>query len=84
MPFINVKQLAGRTPEQRAEIARELTAAYTRVTGVDPAAVWVLIEELPAENWAAGGETYAAKRAAAAAGGADGSGGTGEAGPAGG
>ncbi|GAA1089143.1 4-oxalocrotonate tautomerase [Kitasatospora gansuensis] len=63
MPFINVKQLAGRTVEQRAEIARELTETYVRITGVSPAAVTVVIEEIPLENWAAGGETYAAKRA---------------------
>ncbi|MEV8095142.1 4-oxalocrotonate tautomerase family protein [Kitasatospora sp. NPDC085879] len=67
MPFITVKQLAGRTEEQRAEIARELTAAYARATGMDPANVWVVVEEVPAENWAAGGETFAAKRARAAA-----------------
>ncbi|WP_431679857.1 tautomerase family protein [Kitasatospora sp. KL5] len=67
MPFINVKQLAGRTEEQRAEIARELTATYARITGVDPSNIWVAIEELPAENWSAGGETFAAKRARAAA-----------------
>ncbi|GAA5006964.1 4-oxalocrotonate tautomerase family protein [Kitasatospora paranensis] len=67
MPFINVKQLAGRTEEQRAEIARELTAAYARVTGVDPGVIWVAIDEVPLENWSLAGETYAAKRDRAAA-----------------
>ncbi|WP_030271422.1 tautomerase family protein [Streptomyces sp. NRRL B-24484] len=66
MPLITVKQLAGRSPEQRAEIARELTAAYARATGMDPEKVWVVVEEIPAENWAAGGETFAAKQARAA------------------
>ncbi|MEW1911068.1 4-oxalocrotonate tautomerase family protein [Kitasatospora sp. NPDC085895] len=66
MPLITVKQLAGRTEEQRAEIARELTAAYARATGTDPEKVWVVVEEIPAGNWAAGGETFAAKQARAA------------------
>ncbi|KJK58522.1 2-hydroxymuconate tautomerase [Saccharothrix sp. ST-888] len=59
MPFINVKQLAGRTEEQKAEIARELTEAYARITGVKPENIWVAIEELPRENWAIGGTTIA-------------------------
>ncbi|GAA0678984.1 hypothetical protein GCM10010193_35630 [Kitasatospora atroaurantiaca] len=61
MPFINVKQLAGRSDEQKAEIARELTATYARITGVKPENIWVAIEEIPAQNWSAGGETYAEK-----------------------
>ncbi|MFB7666589.1 2-hydroxymuconate tautomerase [Kitasatospora sp. NPDC056138] len=59
MPFINVKQLAGRTEEQKAEIARELTEAYARITGVKPENIWVAIEELPRENWAIAGTTFA-------------------------
>ncbi|MFI5528709.1 4-oxalocrotonate tautomerase family protein [Kitasatospora sp. NPDC051853] len=63
MPFINVKQLSGRSEGQRAEIARELTATYARITGVSPENIWVAIEEIPAENWSSAGETFAAKRA---------------------
>ncbi|GJF32373.1 hypothetical protein KNE206_50730 [Kitasatospora sp. NE20-6] len=71
MPFITVKQLAGRTEEQRAEIARALTDAYARATGLAADKIWVAIEEVPAENWAIGGETLAARaRTAAGPGGA--------------
>ncbi|WP_441250884.1 tautomerase family protein [Kitasatospora sp. McL0602] len=66
MPFINVKQLSGRTDEQNAEISRELTATYARVTGVKPENIWVAIEEIPAKNWSAGGVTFAAKAELAA------------------
>ncbi|WP_280718296.1 4-oxalocrotonate tautomerase family protein [Kitasatospora sp. MAP5-34] len=66
MPFINVKQLAGRTDEQKAELTRELTATYARITGVTPANIWVAIEEIPAENWSAGGVTFAERAAAKA------------------
>ncbi|MFJ1708682.1 4-oxalocrotonate tautomerase family protein [Kitasatospora sp. NPDC088346] len=67
MPFINVKQLSGRSDEQNAEIARALTETYARITGVDPQNIWVAVEEVPATHWTAGGETFAARRAKAAA-----------------
>jgi 4-oxalocrotonate tautomerase len=59
MPFINVKQLAGRSEEQKARIARELTETYARITGVKPENIWVAIEEVPRENWAMAGTTVA-------------------------
>ncbi|WP_344463159.1 4-oxalocrotonate tautomerase family protein [Kitasatospora kazusensis] len=67
MPFINVKQLAGRSEEQIAEITRELTATYARITGVNPDNIWVAVEEVPARNWSAGGVTFAEKAAEKAA-----------------
>ncbi|WP_371498515.1 4-oxalocrotonate tautomerase family protein [Kitasatospora sp. NBC_00374] len=66
MPFINVKQLSGRSDEQNAEIVRALTEAYATVTGVDPEKIWVAVEEVPATHWSAGGETFAARKAKAA------------------
>ena len=63
MPFITVKQLVGRSEEERAEIARELTAAYARATGLAPEKVWVVIEEIPDGNWAIAGESMAARKA---------------------
>lgn len=55
MPLIQVKQLAGRSTEQKRALARELTDAFVRVTGVAPEVVTVTIEELSAENWATAG-----------------------------
>ena len=59
MPLIQVKQIAGRTEEQKRALARELTDAYVRVMGNKPESVWVTIDELPAENWATGGTLLA-------------------------
>jgi 4-oxalocrotonate tautomerase len=59
MPLIQVKQIAGRTEEQKRAVARELTDAYVRATGAKPESVWVTIDELPAENWATGGTLIA-------------------------
>ncbi|MEZ0094157.1 2-hydroxymuconate tautomerase [Streptacidiphilus sp. EB129] len=59
MPLIQVKQIAGRTEEQKRAIARELTDAFVRATGAKPESIWVTIDELPAENWATGGTLIA-------------------------
>ena len=59
MPLIQVKQIAGRTEGQKRALARELTDAYVRVTGIKPESVWVTIDELPAGNWAIGGTLIA-------------------------
>ncbi|MFJ6211749.1 4-oxalocrotonate tautomerase family protein [Streptomyces sp. NPDC092296] len=63
MPLIQVKQLAGRSTEQKREIVRELTDAYVRITGVKPESIWVTIDELPADNWATGGTLLADRTA---------------------
>ncbi|AXI78363.1 2-hydroxymuconate tautomerase [Peterkaempfera bronchialis] len=63
MPLIQVKQIAGRTAEQKREIVRELTEAYVRATGVKPENIWVTIDEIPAENWATGGTPIADRTA---------------------
>ncbi len=59
MPIIEVKMLSGRSNEQKAELARELTAAAVRVLDVEPQRVRVVIVEIPAQNWAVAGKTLA-------------------------
>ncbi|MET8982923.1 4-oxalocrotonate tautomerase family protein [Streptomyces sp. NPDC004539] len=61
MPLIHIRQTPGRTAEQKREIAREVTEAYVRATGVPPEKVWLTVEEVPLDNWAVGGETFSAK-----------------------
>ena len=59
MPLIQVKQLEGRTTEQKRELAREITDAYVRVTGLKPESVWVTFQDVPAADWAVGGTLIA-------------------------
>jgi 4-oxalocrotonate tautomerase len=59
MPIIDVTLIEGRTPERKAALIRELTDAAERVLGVPRASIRVLLRELPAENWGAGGEPKA-------------------------
>ena len=55
MPHINVQHLAGRSTEQKRELAREITDAYVRVTGARAENIWVTFQDVPAEDWAVGG-----------------------------
>jgi 4-oxalocrotonate tautomerase len=61
--LIHVNQVVGKTAEQKAELIRELTETYVRVTGAKPESVWVTVEETSKENWGIAGETIAARTA---------------------
>jgi 4-oxalocrotonate tautomerase len=55
MPTIRVELFEGRTPEQKAALARELTAACVRVLGGSPGSVDVLFHDMRRHDWATGG-----------------------------
>lgn len=55
MPTIRVELFEGRTPEQKAALARELTAACVRVLGGNPGAVDILFYDIARGDWATGG-----------------------------
>lgn len=56
MPVLNLSFYPGRTLEQKRELVRRLTDVVTEVTGVEPADVWVLITEVPKENFGVAGQ----------------------------
>jgi 4-oxalocrotonate tautomerase len=55
MPTLRVELFEGRTPEQKAALARELTAACVRVLGSNPGGVDVLFYDIKKSDWATGG-----------------------------
>lgn len=69
MPYVNVKltkEQGGLTREQKAQLARKLTEAVVSVTGRGGKTCVVVIEEVPTDNYAIGGETVARIRAGGA------------------
>lgn len=56
MPYINVKSAGTLTHEQKAEIAREITATMERIAHKPKSYVYVVFEDVPHENWAIAGE----------------------------
>jgi 4-oxalocrotonate tautomerase len=65
MPLIKVNHASPLSPDVVEKLLSTLTTAYTDATGSDPAAVQVLIERVPAEQWGIGGESLAARSARA-------------------
>ena len=61
MPTLRVELFEGRTPEQKAELAKELTAACVRVLGGSPDGVDVLFFDVSRQDWATGGVLWSQK-----------------------
>jgi 4-oxalocrotonate tautomerase len=61
MPTIRVELFEGRTAEQKAALARELTAACVRVLGGSADGVDVLFYDIARSNWATGGMLWSEK-----------------------
>jgi 4-oxalocrotonate tautomerase len=59
MPLIRVSMFPGREPAQKAELVRRLTETYLEVCGLpgqSARGVWVVIDEVPPDNWGVAGE----------------------------
>lgn len=55
MPLVQVSLIEGRTAHQKEELIVELTDAVVRALGARRESVRVLLYEVPAEHWGAGG-----------------------------
>lgn len=64
MPTLRVELFEGRTSEQKAALAQELTAACVRVLGGKADGVDVLFYDVARENWATGGVLWSEPPAA--------------------
>lgn len=64
MPIIHVQLLAGRSPELKRELIRELTDATERALGSERESIRVLLTEVAAEDWAIGGTPISERRRA--------------------
>lgn len=65
MPFIDVTLVEGRTPDQLRELITALTEAARSTLGAPRDSIRVVLREVPASHWAAGGTTIAERRGAA-------------------
>jgi 4-oxalocrotonate tautomerase len=55
MPFITVKMLSGRSPDQKRQLVQAITDAMVRICDARPEGTSVVIEEYPRDHWATGG-----------------------------
>lgn len=63
MPFIKVEMLAGRSPEQKAELARRITEDFQDVCGGAPETVHIVFGEYEKDHWAIAGRVLSAPQA---------------------
>lgn len=61
MPTLHVELFAGRTPAQKAALAKELTEACVRVLGGSADGVDVLFVDVQRHDWASGGVLWSDK-----------------------
>jgi 4-oxalocrotonate tautomerase len=62
MPTLRVELFEGRTDDQKAALARELTEACVRVLGGSPGSVDILFYDIKKSDWATGGVLWSAPR----------------------
>lgn len=67
MPYINVKMIDdGKTQEQKDALIEGITTVFQDVVGVPASSVWIVIEDIPGDNWGISGLNTTKRRAAAA------------------
>jgi 4-oxalocrotonate tautomerase len=59
MPVVTVDWVAGRSPEQKREVAERITAAVSEIGGAKAGSVWVVFNDVAPEDWAIGGKLVA-------------------------
>lgn len=63
MPIVNIKVGAEYvTREQKQQLSDGVTKLLHEVLAKDPERTYVVIDEVPVDNWAAGGELMSARR----------------------
>jgi 4-oxalocrotonate tautomerase len=56
MPMITVDWIAGRTPQQKAELAKAITQAFVAIAKVSSEDVWIVFRDVPRSDWAMAGK----------------------------
>jgi 4-oxalocrotonate tautomerase len=62
MPFVNIRLVEGRSKQQKDEIAKRVNVAICEVLQLPKDDVWVVFEDIPAEDWYVGSMTVAERR----------------------
>jgi len=59
MPFVNIRILEGHPQARKDEISRRVTAAISEVAELPKQAIWVVFEDVKAEDWYVGADSVA-------------------------
>jgi 4-oxalocrotonate tautomerase len=56
MPFVNIQILKGHSQERKDKMSRRITEAISEIAELPLDAVWVVFDEVAAEDWYIGSE----------------------------
>ena len=57
MPFVTIRILEGHPQERKDEMSRRVTEAISEVAELPKEAIWVVFEDVTAEDWYVGATT---------------------------
>jgi 4-oxalocrotonate tautomerase len=60
MPFVNIRILKGHSQERKDEIASRVTAAISEVAELPKDAIWIVFEDVEADDWYVGASRVSA------------------------
>ena len=64
MPYVNIRITPpGVSPEKKAEVIRRVTQVLVEVLDKKPESTFVVIDEVPSDNWGVAGQTITERRA---------------------
>jgi 4-oxalocrotonate tautomerase len=63
MPFVNIQILKGHSKQRKDEISRRVTEVIAEVAQLPKEAVWVVFEDVEADDWYVGGDSVTALKA---------------------
>ena len=58
MPVVRVSWFDGKTADEKASVAKEITDSIVKNTGTDASYVYVIFEDVKASDWAGGGKLF--------------------------
>ena len=58
MPIVIVEQTAGRSPEQKRQVAKGITDAFVQAYGLEPEQITIFFHDLERSDMAKGGVLY--------------------------
>ncbi len=64
MPFVTIEILEGHSQERKDEISLRVTEAIAEVAQLPKQAIWVVFQDVGADDWYVGAETVAAMKKA--------------------
>ena len=62
MPFVNIRLVGDRSQERKDEISKRVVDAISDVLQLPKDDIWVVFEDVPAEDWYVGSTTVAERR----------------------